>query len=867
MKKTTSRALASAALTALIAGMIPAHQVSAASVEFQRLSGKDRYLTAVEVSKAGWVEGSEYAVVANGDAYADALSAAPFAKQNNAPVLLTSSKGITNETINELKRLKVKKVYVIGETGVVPNSILDSIKKNVTTDVERIGGQDRYATSTKIAEKLGTVTEAMLASGEGYADALSAAPVAAVKGIPVLLTKAGELPKATSDYIKAQGIKKTFVVGGTASVSDKVKGLVPDAVRLGGKNRFETNAEIIKGFALDFNFDGAYVALANGVTGKEFADALTASAIAAKGGHPVIISNKTADAATTALINEKLSPTAKITAIGGTANLSDALVNGYKVKGEVIEAAKDVTGNAVISKDNLNISTMKVTGNLYLEGNNTTLTNVEVAGIVYVNPGKDGEAVLDNVTAKKIVVLSGASNTINFKNVKADSLNVLSNSDVRIKTEGTTAIKDTVVESKVILEATEGSFGNINVAETIQDKAIEFRGKFDKPVVVAGQATLKTAVGAEVTKVQVATENKNSKVVFDGTFKAVEVVKAATVNVTANAKIEGNFTVKAEVALDTAKGAKIENIVVTEEAKNAKVDVKGEGTINNIQNKSENAIINIGKDTEVTGKIETVNKDNIVSDNTSIGGKVEEKPADQIKVPETPVTPPSGGGGGGGGSTAHQYSLSITGGKAPYTIDLGEDDTLEDVYNEVVRSMKAGETAYEASISFANLVLEKMNTTTVGKDTNGDGKIDNVREYIAQKLLSKNPLSAVGLMLKTNPDSEAVVKYLKGKTFNEMYTLLNDKTGGTITIPELMGDTKVITGVTVNGETTSIDGEITIAHVLGLIGINPSTKLSEIASKDVTATINFKDGSKYTITLDNGVLELQLNNTYKMELK
>lgn len=484
MNKKVSKALASAALTAFIAGIVPTHQVSAANAEFQRLSGKDRYLTAVEVSKAGWTDGAEYAIVVNGEAYADALSAAPFAKKNNAPVLLTSSKGMANETLNELKRLKVKKVYVIGGTGVVPSSILERIKKNVTTDVERVGGLDRYATSTKIAEKLGTVNEAILASGEGYADALSAAPVAAIRSIPVLLTKAGELPKSTSEYIKAQGIKKTFVVGGTASVSDKVKGQVPGAVRIGGNNRWETNTKIIKEFSLDFNFDGAYIALANGPTGKEFADALTASAIAAKGGHPVIISNKTAEIVTTNLINEKLSPTAKITAIGGIANISNALIKLYQVEGQVIQASQNITGNAVVSKDSVELKDMKVTGNLYLEGNNPTVSNVEVSGTIFINPGEEGNAALSGVTADKIVVLSGANKSIHLNNVSCNILYILSKTETRIALEGTANIKNVEIFSSAILDAKNKFNGTIVVLNNLYIKNVEFLGEYSKTITV-----------------------------------------------------------------------------------------------------------------------------------------------------------------------------------------------------------------------------------------------------------------------------------------------------------------------------------------------------------------------------------------------
>lgn len=804
MKKTTSRALASAALTALIAGIIPAHQVSAASVEFQRLSGKDRYLTAVEVSKAGWVEGAEYAVVANGEAYADALSAAPFAKKNNAPVLLTSSKGITNETINELKRLKVKKVYVIGETGVVPNSILDAIKKNVTTDVERIGGQDRYATSTKIAAKLGTVTEAMLASGEGYADALSAAPVASVKGIPVLLTKAGELPKATSDYIKAQGIKKTFVVGGTASVSDKVKGLVPNAVRLGGKNRFETNAEIIKGFALDFNFDGAYIALANGVTGKEFADALTASAIAAKGGQPVIISNKTADVATTTLINEKLSPTAKITAIGGAANLSDSLISGYKVKGEVIEASKNVTGNAVVSKDAVALNDMKVTGNLYLEGNNAALTNVEVTGTLFINPGAEGNATLNGVTAKKIVVLSGAQESIHFDNVTTDTLFVSSKNKVRIVNDGPVSFKNVEIFSSATFDAKNTLGGAVVVLDNLYVKDVDFLGKY------TGNITL----------------NGDDKIRLYGEMDSIEVHGA--------------------VQLKTETGTKVLIKIMNEKAK-------------------ESSKIDVPAGTQV--KIEGANPDNVTGD----GAEEATKPGD--------TTPPAGGGGGGGGSTAHQYSLTVLNPDGTNMVDpiaLGEDATVETVYNSIIKDKKSG-TTYEAVKIFADSIMAKMEKVKVNTV--------NARQYVANILLSKNPSSVIGKILSgedtdsdvNTPAKVEIANYISGKSFQEVYNLLTSKTGETITIPELVKGTsgRELEGITIkigDAQPTTITDEVEFVKILKDLGITDlgKTNLSVLKAKKFKVAVDLTDGTSedYIISSDgNGKLTLQLNNTYTIELK
>lgn len=308
--------------------------------ESPRLWGSDRYETALKVSQAGWTSGSDYAVIASGEGYADALCAAPLAKVNNAPILLTQKDSLSQNTLEELKRLNVKHVYIIGGQAVVSQAVEDQIKSQITSDIQRLSGQNRYETSVKVAEKLGTVSKVVLASGEGYADALSAAPVAAIEGMPILLTPSSTLAQPTVHYIKANtGITKTYVIGGTASVSDAAASAAPGAQRFSGVDRYATNAAVINGFAADFDFSNAYVALGNGPAGNEFADALAGSALAAKNKNPLIITGKTLSSDTENIIKNKLTTTSTITVLGGTANLSDDLIGtikSYAGKGEII---------------------------------------------------------------------------------------------------------------------------------------------------------------------------------------------------------------------------------------------------------------------------------------------------------------------------------------------------------------------------------------------------------------------------------------------------------------------------------------------------------------------------------------------------
>lgn len=332
MQKNSKKVLSACSVaTLLIAGTtLPATVKADSSSNVTRIGGADRYETAAKVADAGWTS-SSYAIVANGEGYADALCATPLAKAKNAPILLTYGNSLNQNVLDQLKNLKVEHVIVVGGTGVVPDSVVDEIKAQVS-DVQRLGGQDRYETSVKIADALGTKpTKAVVASGEGYADALSAGPAAAINGIPILLTTQNTLPDAETNYLKANSnITATYVIGETGSVSDSVKDSLPSPTRLGGADRYETNIAVLKEFKSDFGFGNVYAALGNGPVGNEFADALTGGALAAKNKNPLIITGLSLSSATTDFLDENVPKNSTLTILGGTGNISDSLADEIK---------------------------------------------------------------------------------------------------------------------------------------------------------------------------------------------------------------------------------------------------------------------------------------------------------------------------------------------------------------------------------------------------------------------------------------------------------------------------------------------------------------------------------------------------------
>ena len=154
---------------------------------------------------------------------------------------------------------------------------------------EEIIGTDRYDTAAKIADKLGSYDNVVLVNAESsMSDGLSASGLAGKENGAILLTKKDSIPKATMDRIKK--VKKVYIIGGEAAISQKVSDEITKNVpnvkveRLGGKTRVETSEIVAKKLG---NYSDAFVV--NGFKGE--ADAMSASAIAAKKGVPILLTN------------------------------------------------------------------------------------------------------------------------------------------------------------------------------------------------------------------------------------------------------------------------------------------------------------------------------------------------------------------------------------------------------------------------------------------------------------------------------------------------------------------------------------------------------------------------------------------------
>ena len=192
----------------------------------------------------------------------------------------------------------------------------------------RLAGRNRYETAAVISHNTkNRSTAVILASGEGYADALAGVPLAKYIGSPILLTPKNSLSKDALAEIKQREARKVIILGGEGAVSKNVENALKKeglkTVRLAGSNRYGTAVEIAKN--MDDEPKEVFFVSAGG-----FADALSAGAAAALKSAPMIYLGKDGNlnADSKAYLDQlgKKGCVKKAYVIGGTGVISDAMM-------------------------------------------------------------------------------------------------------------------------------------------------------------------------------------------------------------------------------------------------------------------------------------------------------------------------------------------------------------------------------------------------------------------------------------------------------------------------------------------------------------------------------------------------------------
>jgi uncharacterized delta-60 repeat protein len=294
-----------------------------------RISGSDRIATAIADSQATFATfgtpdptrvDAGGVVLASADNFPDALVGTPLAESMHAPLLLTEEGTLDPTVMTEIQRVlgpgsNQGTVVILGGTLAISSAVEDAITSAGYT-VNRIAGPDRFATAVDVAQAMNP-DAVLLATGDDFADGVTAGAAAAHIGGAVLLTDGTTEPTETSSYLSSAGLPE-YAVGGPAAAA------VPSATAIVGSNRYDTAAKVATAFFVTPSGVGV-------ATGLQFPDALSGGSRAAELGEPMLLTDPdTLSPETQSYLQGLASYIDTADVFGGTLAITDGVVSAVQ---------------------------------------------------------------------------------------------------------------------------------------------------------------------------------------------------------------------------------------------------------------------------------------------------------------------------------------------------------------------------------------------------------------------------------------------------------------------------------------------------------------------------------------------------------
>jgi putative cell wall-binding protein len=194
-----------------------ADELTGMGLAVERLSGDDRFETAAAIAAKVAPTGVDTVVLASGRGFADALAVASYAAVEGYPILLTEKNSLPAATKKAIEDLGATHVIVVGGTGVIADSAVAGLP-----GVKRVSGSNREATSVALAKHFEPQTNKFfLATGDGFADAITGAVLAAQEGTGILLVRKS-FPAVVGDFFASAEVIEAVIFGGTGVVSASI---------------------------------------------------------------------------------------------------------------------------------------------------------------------------------------------------------------------------------------------------------------------------------------------------------------------------------------------------------------------------------------------------------------------------------------------------------------------------------------------------------------------------------------------------------------------------------------------------------------------------------------------------------------------
>lgn len=199
-------------------------QLSANGLSTVRISGSDRFETAVKIAEWMKVLGavnSNTVYFANAYNYPDALAVSSIAAITGSPILYAPATGSVGKSTAECASdLNMTNAVVLGGTAAVGNDVYSSIAEYGMT-MHRCGGSNRHETALMICNTLDFSGDAVcFATGKNFPDALAGGVLAAKLKAPVVLVDSSADVESISEYVGTLDASTAYVFGGKSVLSD-----------------------------------------------------------------------------------------------------------------------------------------------------------------------------------------------------------------------------------------------------------------------------------------------------------------------------------------------------------------------------------------------------------------------------------------------------------------------------------------------------------------------------------------------------------------------------------------------------------------------------------------------------------------------
>ena len=204
---------------------------------------------------------ADYAILAGECAWADALAATTLTDEG--PLLLTNPNTLEAEVKNELGRLRVRRVLIVGGPAAVSPAVEAELNR-AGMQVTRLQGPSRVGTAAVVADFASrhdddddgvVVARAYPNKGgtpsQAFADSLAAAYYAPWTDSPILLSASNALSGESANYLRSHRPESVTLMGGAEALHQGMEGeiarLVPPRTpisRVAGASRADTAAKL-----------------------------------------------------------------------------------------------------------------------------------------------------------------------------------------------------------------------------------------------------------------------------------------------------------------------------------------------------------------------------------------------------------------------------------------------------------------------------------------------------------------------------------------------------------------------------------------------------------------------------------------------